>query len=286
MQTRDRHLRLPASAIAPCERASSLSEAPVSIHLRGVGQTFAGARTREAFVALDAIDLDVHRHEFLGVIGPSGCGKSTLLRLIAGLLQPTEGRVEIFGLPVSRPRDDVGLVFQRPTLLPWLTVLDNVTFPARHQRGRVSSAERRKGLDLLEMVGLEDFAHRRPPQLSGGMQQRVGIARALFQDPDILLMDEPFSALDALTRDEMSIELLRILTARPKTVVFVTHSIQEALLLSDRIAIMASRPGRITEIKTTNLPRPRSLDTLTDPNFSRMADDIRRHVFSKRKVTE
>ncbi|RJK92343.1 ATP-binding cassette domain-containing protein, partial [Paracoccus aestuarii] len=169
-------------------------------------------------------------HEFLAVLGPSGCGKSTLLRMIAGLLTPTAGVVDVFGMPVTGPRDDIGIVFQKPTLLPWATVEDNVTFPLRHKTGHVSPRDRERAQELLAMVGLEGFGKRLPDELSGGMQQRVGIARALHLDPDILLMDEPFSALDALTREVMGFDLLRIFADRPKTVVFITHSVNEAAL--------------------------------------------------------
>ena len=251
-----------------------------AIRFREVGQRFPGADGR-AVTALDGLSFDIGRHEFVAVLGPSGCGKSTLLRLIAGLIRPSAGRVEIFDTPVTEPRDDIGIVFQKPTLLPWFDVLGNVTFPMRHKYGRVTDIERARARDLLDLVGLADFAGRRPDELSGGMQQRVGIARALLLDPDILLMDEPFSALDALTRDEMSFELLRIWAERPKTVLFITHSIPEALLLADRIVVMTGRPGRVREILPVPLPRPRSLATLSDPLFHDLANHIRGRLFSR-----
>ena len=229
---------------------------------------------------LEDIDLVVEPGEVTVLVGPSGCGKSTLLRLVAGLVMPTRGKVEIFGVPVVEPRDEIGLVFQRPALLPWYDVLGNVTFPMKHKYGRVDAADRARARELLALVGLGDFADKRIDELSGGMQQRVAIAQALLHDPDILLMDEPFSALDALTRDEMSFELLRIWTQRPKTVVFITHSIQEAVLLSDRIIVMTPRPGRIREILTVPLARPRSVDTLSDPDFLELSTYIRRQLFS------
>jgi NitT/TauT family transport system ATP-binding protein len=232
--------------------------------------------------ALEDICLSVYRHEFVSIIGPSGCGKSTILSLLAGLLSPSGGEITIFGLTVSQPRDDIGIVFQKPTLLPWLSILDNVTFPVRHKTGRVDAQTTDRARQLLDMVGLSDFARKRPHELSGGMQQRVAIVRSLLQDPDILLMDEPFSALDALTRDEMSLELLRILTQRPKTVVFVTHSIPEALLLSDRIAVMSARPGRVQEIIDVPLPRPRGLDTMVNPVFNEIAHGIRQKMFARK----
>ena len=248
------------------------------ITLANVTQTFLSSDGSNVH-ALEDICLSIYRHEFVSIIGPSGCGKSTILGLLAGLLPPTGGEIKIFGLTVSQPRDDIGIVFQGPTLLPWLRVLDNVTFPVRHKTGRVDAQTMERARQLLDMVGLADFALKRPQELSGGMQQRVAIARSLLQDPDILLMDEPFSALDALTRDEMSLELLRILTRRPKTVVFVTHSIPEALLLSNRIAIMTQRPGRMREIIDVPLPWPRGLETMVNPLFNEIANAIRQKLF-------
>ena len=202
----------------------------------GLGQVFQTRSGRTE--ALAHVDFAVDRHQFVAVLGPSGCGKSTLLRMIAGLLTPTSGEVRVFGLPVTEPRDDVGIVFQKPTLLPWATIEDNVVFPMRHKTGRVDAADRERARKLLRTVDLGGFETRLPAELSGGMQQRVGIARALFMQPDILLMDEPFSALDALTREEMGFELVRVWEAQPKTVVFITHSISEAVLLADRIVVM------------------------------------------------
>jgi NitT/TauT family transport system ATP-binding protein len=235
-----------------------------------------------AITALDQLSFDVGRHEFVAVLGPSGCGKSTLLRLIAGLVAPTSGRVEICGTRVVEPRDEIGIVFQRPVLLPWFDVLGNVTFPLRHKYGRVTKIERERASELLRLVDLHEFGKRQIYELSGGMQQRVAIARALLLDPEILLMDEPFSALDALTRDEMSFELLHIWSERPKTVCFVTHSIPEAVLLSDRIIVMTPRPGSVREILDVPLPRPRSLATLSDPNFHDLANHIRGRLFTRR----
>ena len=231
--------------------------------------------------ALEGVTFDIGRNEFLAVLGPSGCGKSTLLRLIAGLIFPTGGSVSIYDLTVTEPRDEIGIVFQRPTLLPWFDVLGNVTFPLRHKYGRVTAQDRARAHELLALVGLTDFATKRIDELSGGMQQRVAIARALLLDPDIMLMDEPFSALDALTRDEMSFELLRIWSERPKTVLFITHSIPEAVLLADRIIVMTPRPGRVREVIKVNLPRPRSIATLSDPTFNELANHIRSQLFTR-----
>lgn len=245
-----------------------------------VSQVFTSSDGSEV-VALDNASFDIGRHEFIAVLGPSGCGKSTLLRILAGLVRPTHGQVSIYGSTVDGPRDEIGIVFQRPTLLPWLNIRDNLTFPMRHKYGRVTAQEITRGEELLELVGLKDFGNKRPDELSGGMQQRAAIARALLHDPEILLMDEPFSALDALTRDELSLELLNIWTRRPKTVLFITHSIPEALLLADRILVMSARPGRVQEIIDVDLPRPRSMETLTEPRFNELANHIRRKVFSR-----
>ncbi|MFC3606230.1 ABC transporter ATP-binding protein [Stutzerimonas tarimensis] len=251
-----------------------------SIVFDGVRQVFTSSDGSEV-IALDNTSFNIGRHEFIAVIGPSGCGKSTLLRILAGLIRPTSGQVSIYDKAVTGPRDEIGIVFQKPTLLPWLSIRDNLTFPMKHKYGRVTPAERERGEELLELVGLKEFGGKRPDELSGGMQQRAGIARALLHDPEILLMDEPFSALDALTRDELSLELLNIWTSRPKTVLFITHSIPEALLLADRILVMSARPGRISEIIDVDLPRPRSMETLTEPRFNELANHIRRQVFSR-----
>ena len=250
-----------------------------TIRFDNVSQVFTSSDGSQV-TALKDVSFDIGRHEFVAVIGPSGCGKSTLLRIIAGLVNPTGGEASIYGKRVTEPREEVGIVFQQPTLLPWLTVHKNITFPMKHKYGRVTAEENARAEALLETVGLADFARKLPSELSGGMQQRVGIARALLHDPDILLMDEPFSALDALTRDEMSFELLRIWTERPKTVLFITHSIPEALLLADRILVMSARPGRIREIIDVGLNRPRTLATLSEPRFTDLANHIRSQVFS------
>ncbi len=249
------------------------------ISLNRVDQTFTSV-DRQPVRALSDISFDIARHEFVAVVGPSGCGKSTLLRLIAGLITPTSGSVVIYGEPVTMPRDEIGIVFQKPTLLPWFDVLGNVTFPMRHKYGRVTQTEVKQARDLLALTGLSEFERKRTDELSGGMQQRVAIARALLLDPDILLMDEPFSALDALTRDEMSFELLRIWSERPKTVLFITHSIPEAVLLADRIVVMSARPGRIREVLPVPLARPRSMDTLSEPVFNELTTHIRRSLFT------
>ncbi|WP_113340965.1 ABC transporter ATP-binding protein [Rhizobium cremeum] len=232
---------------------------PPALSFKAMGQVY--QTSSGPLEALRAVSFDVSRHQFVAVLGPSGCGKSTLLRSIAGLLPPTSGSVDVFGHPVTEPRDDVGIVFQKPTLLPWASIEDNVVFPIRHKTGRVSAEDRVRARELLAKVGLAGFEKRLPSELSGGMQQRVGIARALHLNPDILLMDEPFSALDALTREEMGFELLRIWESQPKTVLFITHSISEAVLLADRVLVMSGRPGTVAEDLAIDIPRPRGVET-------------------------
>ena len=197
-----------------------------SVELDGIGMAFGPTR------AVSDVSFTVQAGEFFSILGPSGCGKSTLLRMIAGLLCPTTGGVEVFGMPVTGPRDDIGIVFQKPTLLPWATVEDNVVFPVHHKTGHVSDRDRERAHELLEMVGLAGFAKRLPDELSGGMQQRVGIARALHLDPDILLMDEPFGAVDPIARRGLRAELRRIHAGTGKTVLLVTHDPGEALELA------------------------------------------------------
>ncbi|MBF9131492.1 ABC transporter ATP-binding protein [Plantactinospora sp. S1510] len=227
------------------------------IRLTGVSRTF-GSRSGGAVEALRGIDLDVADGEFLAVVGRSGCGKSTLLRLIAGLLPVSDGEVRVGETVVSKPRRDIAMVFQRPALLPWRSVLDNVMLPTEIF-GWSRSEHRTRARDLLNLVGLSEFEKRLPHELSGGMQQRVSLARALIQQPKVLLMDEPFSALDALTREELSVELQRIHMEHSATIVFVTHSIDEAVLLADRVVVLSPRPGRIRKVLDIDIPRPRSL---------------------------
>jgi NitT/TauT family transport system ATP-binding protein len=230
------------------------------IRLDGVGQVFEG---REGQVtALEKIDLHVRGGEFVTLIGRSGCGKSTLLRLIAGLLPPTSGAVQVAGEPVTGPRRDVSFMFQRPALLPWRSVLSNVMLPVEIDKGsggRGKAEYRDRAHQLLELVGLQGFERRLPHELSGGMQQRVSLCRSLIRDPQVMLMDEPFSALDALTRTELSEELQRIKMELSTTIVFVTHSIEEAVVLADRVVVLTPRPGRMREVVDIDIPRPRSL---------------------------
>jgi NitT/TauT family transport system ATP-binding protein len=226
------------------------------ITVSNVSHTFSG-RTG-AVEALRGLDLRVDEGEFAAVVGRSGCGKSTLLRIIAGLAEPTSGQVHVAGSLITAPRRDVALMFQRPALLPWRSVLDNVLLPVEIF-GWPRSRYRRHAERLLEMVGLTGFLKRLPHELSGGMQQRVALCRALIQQPRVLLMDEPFSALDALTREELSVELQRIHMELRTTVVLVTHSIAEAVLLADHVAVLTPRPGQLRKVVAVDIPRPRSL---------------------------
>nr|WP_296075089.1 ABC transporter ATP-binding protein [uncultured Actinoplanes sp.] len=226
------------------------------IKLSGVSRTFTG---RSGTVeALRDVSLDVADGEFVAVVGRSGCGKSTLLRLIAGLLPATSGAVEIEGEAVVKPRRDVSMMFQRPALLPWRTVLDNVLLPVQIFGWR-RAEYRERAQQLLELTGLTGFEKRLPHELSGGMQQRVALCRALIGKPRVMLMDEPFSALDPLIREELSVELQRIHMEQEATTVFVTHSIDEAVLLADRVVVLSPRPGRVREIIEVRIPRPRTL---------------------------
>jgi NitT/TauT family transport system ATP-binding protein len=228
-------------------------------------------------VALKEFYLQSPAGEFTAVIGPSGCGKSTLLKLISGLIQPSGGEIRIDGTTVIGPRPEVGLMFQAPTLLPWKTVLDNVLVPIRAMRLRAADY-REKAVELLGLMGLERFSKNYPGELSGGMQQRVSLARAFIHDPKLLLMDEPFAALDAMTREQMAEELQRIWISSPKSVVFITHHIPEAVFLADRVLVVSARPGRVTNDIAIDLSRPRTLDTLADPRFTQICNRLRRDI--------
>jgi NitT/TauT family transport system ATP-binding protein len=227
--------------------------------------------------ALRDVSLTVEQGEFVALVGPSGCGKSTLLRLVAGLRPATGGAIVVDGAAVRGPIRAVGMVFQAPVLLRWRSVLDNVLLPAE-LAGLDPRRYRERALALLELVGLAEFAAKRPGELSGGMQQRASLCRALLLDPPLLLMDEPFGALDAMTRDEMNLELLRVWGeqggAARKTIVFVTHSIPEAVFLADRIVVMSPRPGRIATISSVKLPRPRTVEIRTSAEAGRLALQI------------
>lgn len=226
--------------------------------------------------ALDPIDLTISSGEFVTMIGPSGCGKSTLLKIMAGLLPATEGRVVLDGSPVLGPRTDVGIMFQQATLLPWRTALENVILPIEIQQGsRVAKSKRSTAVDLLNLVGLDEFEKVYPHELSGGMAQRVAICRMLVTQPSVLLLDEPFGALDELTRDNMNEELQRICESRHATAFMVTHSIPEAVFLADRVVVMSPRPGLISDVIEVNLPRPRTLDMTTREEFGKIVRRVR-----------
>ena len=232
--------------------------------------------------ALAPVDLDVGDGEFISIVGPSGCGKSTLLRLVAGLLPATHGIVAINNRTVTRPVTELGIVFQQPVLLDWRTALGNVLFQVE-MRGERAGPWRERALTLLDQVGLREFADSYPHALSGGMRQRVAIARALIHEPDLLLMDEPFGALDALTREQMRLDLEALWMRRRMTVLFVTHSVDEAVLLAARVVVMSPRPGRIEQILDIALPRPRGLAARRDPAFL-AAEEAITAIFLERGV--
>jgi NitT/TauT family transport system ATP-binding protein len=235
------------------------------IELAGAGKSYAALDG--PVHAVEDVSLAVAEGEFVSVLGPSGCGKSTLLLMLAGLLPPSAGEIRVGGRPVTGPQTDLGIVFQSPVLLDWRTVIRNVLLQVE-ARGLDVAAYRPRAEALLRSVGLAGFENRYPFELSGGMRQRTAICRALIHDPPLLLMDEPFGALDALTREQMRLDIERLWLERRKTVVFVTHSITEALLLSDRVVVMSPRPGRVDGIFTVDLPRPRRLEVQESPRFA------------------
>lgn len=253
-------------ASAPPDRAAP------AIEIRELSKRY-GTRQGDV-LALDTLDVSVEEGSFVAVVGPSGCGKSTLLKILAGLQPYSSGQASIRGKAVRGPRNDVGIVFQSPVLFPWRSVLDNVLLPVQVLR-RELDRYRPIALELLELVGLKDFSSRFPWELSGGMQQRVAIARALVNDPTLLLMDEPFGALDAMTREHMNVELQRIWMERRKTVLLITHSIPEAVYLADRVLVMSPRPGRILEDIAIDLPRPRGAEVMGSPEFAALVARLR-----------
>jgi NitT/TauT family transport system ATP-binding protein len=242
------------------------------LEVRGASKRFG------ATAAVDRVDLALDAGELLVLVGPSGCGKSTLLMMMAGLRQQTSGTITISGAPIPEPDPNrVGVVFQEASLFPWLTAEENVEFPLA-LRGVSKSDRRARAQDALKLVGLDGFGKRHPHELSGGMKQRVSIARGLVQDPPVLLMDEPFAALDEQTRMTMGDELLRIWAATGKTVVFVTHSLTEAVYLADEVIVMSPRPGRIVDHLQVSLPRPRTYEMLSGDTFGTLRDRIWRHI--------
>jgi NitT/TauT family transport system ATP-binding protein len=256
---------------ADVEPATPTPATPLVVEVRDLAKTYP-ARSGPVR-ALEQVSFDVREGEFVTVVGPSGCGKSTALKIIAGLIPRSGGTVNVFGEPVTGPVPSVGMVFQAPVLLKWRTVLDNVLFSIdilRRDRRQYHAAAN----DLLRLVGLEGFERAYPRELSGGMQQRVAIARALIHDPTLLLMDEPFGALDVMTREQMNHELMRIWSESRKTTILITHSIQEAVYLADRVVVMTPRPGRVAAIVEVDLPRPRQPESRLTPGFLELA----RHV--------
>lgn len=260
------------SVIGPMVKDKSDEATEPFVRIIRVSKTYQSAKGD--IHALDDISIDVGAGEFLSIVGPSGCGKSTLVMLVAGLLPISEGVIEINGEVVRKPRTDVGIVFQDPILLDWRTVLQNIMLQIEFRK-LDTTQHRRRALELLRYVGLEGFENKPPYELSGGMRQRVSICRALIHDPPLLLMDEPFGAVDALTREQIGLDLLAIWQRSQKTVVFITHSITEAVFLSDRVLVMTPRPGKIAEMIYVDLGRPRSLAMVSDAAFGMYCKRIR-----------
>jgi NitT/TauT family transport system ATP-binding protein len=270
----------PATTASPLAPAPTSAPAPATPHpgagirVDGVSLTFRGARTTHV---LDGIDLDVRPGEVVALIGPNGCGKSTLLRVLAGLVAPDGGAVALDGDPVTGPDERVGLVFQEPRLLAWRTTEQNVRFPME-LAGWSGERQRARADHLLGLVGLREFAPAKPSTLSGGTRQRVSIARALALEPRVLLLDEPFSALDALTRERFNVELLRLWERTGTTIVMVTHSIPEAIFIADRVIVLSPRPARVVADIRVELPRPRRRVDLESALVSSIAADVRAHL--------
>jgi NitT/TauT family transport system ATP-binding protein len=262
-----------AAAGSPAASAPGLpaSSAHAHVLIKDLRHTF--ERDGQITHALDGLDLAIRTGELVVVVGPSGCGKSTLLRIVAGLLPFTSGAVQVGGRGVLGPQTDLGIVFQSPVLLDWRNVLENVLIQIE-LRGMPVDDYRARAERLLADVGLQDFMNRRPRELSGGMRQRVAIVRALIHEPPLLMMDEPFGALDALTREQMRIDLEKLWLAQRHTLIFITHGIAEAVALADRVVVMTPRPGRIERIIQVDLPRPRDKAVVTSPRFTEICDEI------------
>ena len=254
---------------------------PIDINLRGVRKVY--GEGAQAFEAIRAVSFDVRDGEFVSLLGPSGCGKSTVLMLVGGLEPLTEGTIQLGGAPVTGPRPSTGIIFQDPMLLPWKSALDNVLFPVDMMR-RSRASYTGRAHELLRMMGLEDATGKKPSQLSGGMRQRVSICRALVGDPEIMLMDEPFSALDAITRDEMNVLMLDLWERYRKTALFVTHSIREAVLLSDRVLVMGGQPASIIEDVRVPFSRPRDFALSETSEFNAICAQLRAQINKGRQA--
>jgi NitT/TauT family transport system ATP-binding protein len=262
----------PLANVTPLKAASRAG----AVQLSGVGQVY--RTSSQDVVAVSDVSFDVRPGRFVVLVGPSGCGKSSLLMMMAGLRRPTSGTIAISGAPIDVPDPNrVGVVFQEPSLFPWLTAEENVEFPLA-LRGIDRKQRRARAQEALQLVGLEGFGQRHPHELSGGMKQRVSIARGLVQDPPVLLMDEPFAALDEQTRMTMGDELLRIWAATAKTIIFVTHSLTEAVYLADEVIVMSARPGSIVDRLDVALPRPRTFEMLSGDTFGNLRGRIWRHI--------
>jgi NitT/TauT family transport system ATP-binding protein len=266
------------SSAAGTNAGGSRSDEATAIQLFGVTKTFGDGPT--ATPALGPLDLTIETGSFVSVVGPSGCGKSTLLRLIAGLEKPTSGRLQRYGDELDGPSREVGIVFQDHVLFPWASVLENVMLPA-DVLSLPKAAALERAYWLLELTGLKDFAGHKPHMLSGGMKQRAAFCRAVLADPQLLLLDEPFGALDALTREELSLELSRLWQDLGRTALLITHDLNEAILLGDRIVIMSDRPGRIRMDMRVDLPRPRDVNTMKDPRFIEIHQIARDLLFTR-----
>jgi NitT/TauT family transport system ATP-binding protein len=266
-----------SEAVAP-------SRADVPVEVSGVTKYYRTAKSGTVH-ALDEVSMSFKPGEFVSIVGPSGCGKSTLLMLISGLIPVSSGTIRVAGKEVRGPVREAGIVFQRDVLLDWRSVLSNVMLPIEI-KGLNPAAYLRKARELLHSVGLAEFEEKYPGELSGGMRQRVSICRALVQQPGLLLMDEPFGALDALTREQMNLDVQRMWLRDRNTVLFITHSIEEAVFLSDRVAVMSARPGTITEVLNIDLARPRGAGTRSDRKFVEYIERIRRHFFAQGILSE
>jgi NitT/TauT family transport system ATP-binding protein len=254
--------------------AGRAEEGSAFLEVRSIEKLFPGARAGSTVHALTETSFGCRRGEFITLVGPSGCGKSTILNILAGLVPPTRGVVELNGSAVTGPRPEIGLMFQTPMLFPWRSVIENVMLPTDVAHVSRSNA-RARAAQLLEQVGLGEFGEMRPSGLSGGMEQRVALCRLLMQDPDVMLLDEPFGALDEFTREDMNQQLLDVWAASGKTAVLVTHNIQEAVYLADRVLVMTPRPGRVAEILDVPLTRPRHLAITTTPAFQELVLQVR-----------